>query len=102
MSALEVIEPGESYEFSFGLDDDASINDYTCEITLKQHPDDTPILTRTITPTGNVFSGFLTKTETESLDPGLYYLVANMTNTSLDKKVVRRETSRFRVTKAWT
>lgn len=101
MSNLTIIESGESLDFSFDRDGQ-SINDWACVISVKTHPDVAALLSRAVTPTGNVWSGFLTQTETAALDPGLYYLVADLTNTTTDEKEVIREKSRFRVTKAWT
>lgn len=101
MSNLVIYEPGESIDFKFDRDG-LSINGYSCVISLKQHPDDAAIFSRTVTPTGNTWVGFLTKTETSSLSPGIYYLIANITNTATDEKEVIREQSRFRITKGWT
>lgn len=102
MIEKDIIEAGESYEFSFEREGGKSISGYTCTISLKQHPDDAAILTRVITEvSGDSWIGFLTETETTGLSPGLYFLIAVLDNAALDKKEIIREKSRFRVTKAW-
>jgi hypothetical protein len=101
MDKLEIFQPGESVPFSFTLKDEtASIDGWVCTISLKQLPADVAILSRVVAPTDQVWTGFLTQTETVGLATGLYYLHAKLTKASTDEEQVKEK--RFRITEGWT
>ena len=100
MTKLPIVKQGESFDFSFTLDDvTASIDGWVCTIFVKVYPDDTPPINRVITPTDNVWSGFLTQTETAALPVGLHYLSAKLTKASTDEE--QHKENRFQVSKNW-
>jgi hypothetical protein len=78
---ITTIKQGESLDYEFDRDGE-SIAGWVCTINLKQYPDDTPIIKRVITPTGDVWSGTLTNQDTKNLDVGQYLLIGKLTNAS--------------------
>lgn len=86
MSKIDIIRQGESLVFSFDLGTTV-ITDYVCTIDVKQHVSDSSSVSRVITPTGNVWSGYLTSTETAALTPGMWILNASMVNSVTDERV---------------
>lgn len=80
MTKPNVLQPGESFSFSFDLDGE-SIGGWSCTIYVKEYPNDEPIITRSIEPTNNAWSGFLTSTETTLLPVSQQILTAKLTNT---------------------
>ena len=100
MEELPIVKQGESFDFSFTLDDvSASIDGWVCTIFVKVYPYDTPVINRVITPTGDVWSGFLTQTETATLPLGLHYLAAKLTKAATDEE--QHKEKRFQVSKNW-
>lgn len=93
---MPIIKQGESFGYEFDRDGD-SIDGWTCVLNLKKHPDDTTLIKRTITPTNDVWSGFLTRADTKNLDVSPYLLIATLTK-GTEKEV---KTDRFYVSKAW-
>ena len=79
MAKITTIRQGESLPFVFDRDGE-DITGWTCLIEVKIFPDDTAIISRTITPEGGQWTGFLTQTETMGLAVGLYYLTKNIPN----------------------
>ena len=101
MDKLEIYKPGESIPFKFTLDDEkASIEGWTCTISLKQLPLDAAILSRVVTPADQTWKGFLTSSETASLTPGLYFLHGEKVQADTDEKQI--DEYRFRITEGWT
>lgn len=102
MSGITIIQSGESLPFSFNRDG-ADISGWTATISIKQYPSDTSFITpRVITPTNDVWSGFLTQTETAGLSPTSktpYSLIAQLSNTTTDEET--QIPVRFHVTEAW-
>ena len=98
MSKIDIIRQGESLPFVFDRDGE-DITGWTCLIEVKMFPDDTAIISRTIIPEGEQWKGFLTQTETMGLEVGLYYLTAQLSNTSTDEE--EQIPTRFQVSKAW-
>ena len=99
LNKLVVIQRGESLPFKFDRGG-ASIEGWTCVIKVKQLPDDIPIIERTISADEDrAFSGFLSSTETTSLQEGLWYLTGILTNAATDE--LEEIPVRFRVTKSW-
>jgi len=97
---LVVIQKGESLPFKFDRGG-ASIVGWVCVIFVKQKPDDVATIERTITADEDrAFSGFLTKTETELLVEGLWYLTGVLTDAGTDEQ--EEIPVRFRVTKSWS
>lgn len=105
MTKIQTIKQGESLNFSFDLNG-ASLDGYTCNIAVKQYPDDTAAISRTITlgtdPDTNLpaFSGFLTQTETAALTVGLWILNAVLFKVSTDEETT--EEIRFQINNAWS
>jgi len=98
VSKITIIRQGESLPFVFDRDGE-DITGWTCLIEVKMFPDDTAIISRTIIPEGEQWKGFLTQTETMGLEVGLYYLTAQLSNTSTDEE--EQIPTRFQVSKAW-
>jgi len=97
--AIERITAGESIPFSFDRGG-ASISGWACTITLKKKKGDTAVLSRVITPTDEVWEGFLTTDETSGLALGTWYLTASMINATTNE--MEQKTAVFGVTRAWT
>ena len=96
--SISSIKQGESFDYSFDREGE-DITGWVCVINLKQYPDDTPIIKRTITPTDDAWSGTLTNQDTKSLAVAQYMLIANITNAATGKKEVQID--RFYVGKGW-
>ena len=77
MEILSIVKQSESYDFTFDLDNPReSKSGWVCTATLREFPDDSPIIDRVIplNDSTNLWSSFLTTTETDTLAIGLYYL----------------------------
>lgn len=85
MSADTNIRQGDSLNFSFDLGPNVSLQDYTCNIQVKQFPQDTAGINRNIPLTQDAFSGFLTGTETSGLIVGHHNLIADLVKASSDE-----------------
>jgi len=96
---LERITQGESQPFSFNRDG-ATIVGWTCTITAKRFAEDTAAINRVITPTGDVWEGFLTTLETALMEPGLWFLTASMINLTTNE--MEQKTVRYDVVPGWT
>lgn len=96
---IQPIRRGESLPFSFNRGDQ-SIDDWTCEIVVKQFPDDTPLITGTVERTEDAFTGYLNSTQTQALDSGkTYRLYGILTNSGTDEQ--EQIETRFSVTESW-
>lgn len=95
---ITTIKQGESFPFTFNRGGE-DISGWVCTINLKQYPDDTPIIKRTITATDDEWSGTLTNQDTKNLDINQYMLIANITNATTGEKEV--DIDRFYVSKSW-
>lgn len=100
---LTRIQQGESLPFKFDRGGD-TVEGWTCTITLKQFPSDVSSVTRVITlDVNNAWSGFLTNSETDTLDAvrnkGTWYLTATLINLATDE--LEQIPVRFSVTKKW-
>ena len=99
MAKLTIIQAGESLPFSFDRGDESTDN-YTCTIYVKQFPADTATITREIPLDGNnLWTGFLTQTETEALDIGLWYLTGILFNSVTDEQ--EEIPIRFQIVSSW-
>ncbi len=98
MGQINTIKQGESYKFEFNLNGQ-SIAGWVCTIYLKIFPDDTPILTRVISPTDSSWSGFLTQAETAGLAISHHMLIGKLTNAMTDEE--EQQINRFNVAKVW-
>jgi hypothetical protein len=96
---LERITKGESQPFSFDRGG-ASISGWVCTITAKQYASDTAPINRVIAPTGDVWKGFLTQSETSGLAVGLWFLTASLVNLATDE--MEQKTARYDVAPGWT
>jgi hypothetical protein len=96
---LQRITKGESQPFKFDRDG-ASITGWTCTITAKRYAEDTPAISRVITPTGDAWEGFLTSDETNALAVGLWFLTASLINLATNE--MEQKTVRYDVGPAWT
>ena len=93
---LNQIKKGEYYDFSFDREGE-DIAGWVCTINLKQYPDDTSTIKRTITPTNDKWSGTLSNNDTKNLNVGQYLLIANLTK-GTEKEV---KTDRIYIGKSW-
>jgi len=98
MGSINTIKQGESYSFEFDRDGE-SIAGWICTIYLKIFPDDTPILSRVISPTDRTWSGFLTQAETTALNVSHHMLIGKITNSTTDEE--EQQIDRFNVSKVW-
>jgi len=98
LNKLVRIQTGESLPFTFDRNG-ASIEDWTCQIFIKQKPDDGRTVDREILSDNDVnFKGFLTSEETLNLDQGLWYLIGLLQNIITDEQ--EEIPIRFSVTKS--
>lgn len=95
---ITTIKQGESFDFEFDRNGE-SIAGWVCTINLKKFPDDTAIINRVITPTGDVWSGTLTNDDTKDLDVSQYLLIGKLTNESTGEN--EQDIIRFYVSKGW-
>lgn len=98
---IEPISQGESLEFTFALEDQAA-DGWVLDIIVRRATDSAILIQRTIAPDDefqNVWSGFLTSTETAALDIGTYRLIGFATNSTTDEE--RQIVRRFNVSKSW-
>lgn len=97
---IPIIRQGASLPFVFTPGIDQSTDDFVCTIKVKQFAADTALIDRIITATNNVWSGFLTSTETDTLAAGITYrLFAILTKSSTDEE--DQIQSRFHITADW-
>lgn len=93
------IQKGSSLPFTFDRAGE-SIDGWTCTIYVKQYPGDTATITRVITPTDSVWSGYLTGTETDTLVEGTqYFLIGVLTHAVNDEE--EKPPVKFYLGKAW-
>jgi len=99
MAKIPVIRRGESLPFEFDRGG-KSIDGYVCTISVKQYPDDIPSVSRVVEPTDDVWSGFLTHTETASLGiNGLWIIHARLVRSETDQE--EAEPVRFNISQSW-
>ena len=98
MARMQIIRRGESLLFEFDREGER-IDGYVCTISVKQYPSDAPIISRIVTPTDEVWSGFLTHTETNLLSPGLWIINARLVKSETDEEDAKPV--RFSVTQSW-
>lgn len=98
MVSIPIVRKGESLPFEFDRGAE-SIDGWVCLIEVKKLTADAALISRTITPTRSVWSGFLTATETAALAVGLYRLIAVLTNATTDEE--EQVLLRFNVTDSW-
>ncbi len=98
MTAITILRTGESLPFEFDRGGE-SISGWVCVIEVRKYPGDTALISRTISPTGETWEGFLTSTETALLAIGLYRLIGLLTNSVTDEE--EQVPLRFNVTEAW-
>lgn len=98
MSAITGIRQGGDLQFVFDRDG-ADVTGFVCLIEVKVFPDDTAIISRVIPAVGNEWPGFLTSTETATLEVGLHFLIAKITNSTTDEE--RQVPERFDVKPKW-
>lgn len=95
------ISAGESLEFTFALVDQ-EVEGWALDIVVRQFTDSPILIQRTIEPDAefhNVWSGFLTSTETAALDIVTYRLIGFATNSNTDEE--RQIVTRLHVSKSW-
>ena len=86
---------------TFALEDQDA-DGWVLDIIVRQATDSTILIQRTIAQDEsfqNVWSGFLTSTETAALDTGTYRLIGLATNSTTDEE--RQIVRRFNVSKSW-
>ena len=98
---IEIIRKRESLDFTFDLGGE-DIAGWTCNINVKQFPDDASLITRTIPADSGSesWSGFITETESATLTEGvMYWLIGILENTTTDER--RSVPKRFQVSRQW-
>lgn len=97
---LRIIRKGESLEFQFDRGD-RPIDGWVCELQVRQFPDSTAEITRTIPLDDNmVWSGTLTSTETAALSgSGIYRMVGVLTNATTGEQ--EQVVIRFQLGSTW-
>jgi len=99
LNKLTRIQAGESLPFTFDRSG-ASLKDWTCQIFVKQKPDDIRAVDRQILSTNNFnFKGVLTSAETLNLEDGVWQLVGLLQNIKTDEQ--EEIPIRFSVTKSF-
>lgn len=91
MSKIKTVEQGGSLNFIFNRGG-KSISGWICNITVKQYPDDPPLIARRIPAAKNEkrWIGYLTAEETYNLGESVnspYYLTAILTNANNDEEI---------------
>lgn len=103
MTRPTAIKAGGDIEFVFsrgGL----SISGFTCQVQLKQYPDDAPALSFFADPDPNniTWSGIITTAQTENLAPGLWLLTAQLRNVTTGQgREITGAPTRVEVQKTW-
>ena len=97
------IKVGGDIEFIFsrgGL----TIEGFTCQVQMKQYPDDAPTISffADEDENGLSWSGIFTSPETENLTPGLWFLTAELKNaTTGQQRQITGAPTRVEVGKSW-
>ena len=97
------IKIGGDIEFVFDRDG-LSIEGFTCEVQMKQYPDDSPALSffAEPDPLGFSWSGIISRDETANLTPGLWHLIAELVNlTTGQQRQITGAPTRVEVQKSW-
>jgi len=103
MPKATFIKIGGDIEFVFdrsGL----SIEGFTCEVQMKQYPDDPPFFSffAEPDPRGFSWSGIITSDQTANLTPGLWHLNAELKNvTTGQQRQINGAPTRVEVQKSW-
>jgi len=87
MSKILTVQQGESLDFCFDRGGN-SITGWTCQLTVKLRATSPISIQRNITPTNDKWKGYITKSESEGLDPGTYFMTAKLTNATTDQEEV--------------
>ena len=98
MAKIQIIRKGGSLDFTFDLAGE-SLAGWVLVIKVKQFPDDTASISRTIAGSDDKWTGFLTSTETAALAVGSWWLTAIITNATTDEE--RQIPERFQVVEDW-
>ena len=86
MTAIRIVPQGSSFEFIFDRSGEP-IDGFVCTISVKETYSDVSAITpRVIVPVDDQWAGFLTQTESASLSPGTYRLIADLAKTTTDEK----------------
>jgi len=97
---ISIVRKGGSLPFTFTPGTDQSTDDFICTIVVKQFASDSSLISRIIVATNNVWSGFLTSTETDTLTAGITYrLMGILTDSGTDEE--DQIETRFSVTADW-
>jgi hypothetical protein len=99
MSVIPTTTRGGDLPFQFDLDG-LPLDGFICTITVKKRselPDE--IIRRVITPTDDLWTGFLTTTEVAGLSIGRHELIALIVNSSTLEG--QEKPKRFQVTASW-
>jgi len=97
------IKVGGDIEFLFDRDG-LPIAGFTCEVQMKQYPDDSPLFSffAEPDPLGFSWSGIITSAETANLTPGLWHLNAELVNaTTGQQRQITGAPTRVEVQKSW-
>lgn len=98
MSTPNIIQRGESFPFVFDRGGEP-IDGWLCTIFVKRYPGNTASISRAITPTNGVWSGFLTAAETTPLPISQQIITAKLTNASTNK--AEEQSIKFYVSSPW-
>lgn len=100
MSQIPYTTKAGDLPFQFDLDG-LPLDGFVCTISVKQRPTGTDKITpRVITPTDELWSGYLTTTEVGNLAVGRYELIANIQNASTLEG--QEKIKRFQVVAQWS
>lgn len=83
------VQRGDSAGFVFRLDEPGN---WSCTLHLKSRRDGNSLITpRAVANDGNNnFPGYLTSAETQSLDPGMYFVIGVLTNGDRSRELFAR------------
>jgi len=100
-NGFTIIRKGESLPFVFDRSGE-EITDWVCTIEVKRFPSDTSVITpRIIEPVDRTWPGFLTSTESATLDNKAYRLIGVLKNAVTNEEEQVMETTRFNITSSW-
>jgi len=112
MSALTIVNSGESLDFSFNIGEEDTTDSFVCTIKTKQFPADSATVDRVVplsTDTNKLgqtikaWTGFLTSTEMTTMaavGTGTWYLIATLVNSvTVENKQIEK---RFSIASTWS
>ena len=93
---MDIVRQGRSYTFGFELSGQ-SASAMTVVASVKQYPDDSPAISRTLSYISGEFVGTLTGADTAALDTGQWFITCNATDSDEDIS----DSIKIYITKGW-